>query len=352
MLVTRPDELGQAEIDAWRAMQGATAALGNPFLSPEFAIAAARFRPAARVAVLAGARSAKGFFPFERHRFGIGAPVCGWLSLGQGLIHAPGVEWDSQELLRGCGLAVWQFDHLVAGQQPFLPYQEATAPSPVIDLADGFAAYYARLRARAPQFCRELERKARKLARDAGELHFVADSRDPSVLRALMTWKSQQYHRTGLVDRFGLPWVTGLLETLLATRGDHLSGMLSGLYADGQLVAAQFGLRSGKLFAGWFTAYADRFGRYSPGLIQVLRLAEALAGAGVELIDMGKGPAAYKEKLKDCDNVVAEGIVTGRSALAAVHRARRASARWAGVTLSRHPRLYRATRPFRTARRR
>jgi len=208
------------------------------------------------------------------------------------------------------------------------------------------------LRARAPQFCRELERKARKLARDAGELRFVADSRDSSVLRALMAWKSQQYHRTGLVDRFGLPWVTGLVESLLATRGDHLCGMLSGLYADGQLVAAQFGLRSGKLFAGWFTAYDDRFGRYSPGLIQVLRLAEALAGAGVELIDMGKGPAAYKERLKDCDNVVAEGIVTGRSALAAVHRARRASARWAGVALSRHPRLYRATRPFRTARRR
>ena len=350
--VVRPDELGAAEVDAWRAMQRATVALGSPFLSPEFSLAAARFRPAARVAVLTDARRIVGFFPFERHRLGVGVPICGWLTLCQGLIHAPGAEWDPQELLRGCGLAVWQFDHLVAEQRPFAPYQEATAPSPVIDLPDGFASYYAKLRVKSPQFCKELERKARKLARDVGEPRIVVDPRDTSALRKLMAWKSEQYRRTGLVDRLSLPWVVGLIDALLATRGDHVSGLLSGLYAGDQLVAGQFGLRSGKLFAGWFTAYDPRFGRYSPGLIQVLRLAEALPGAGVHVLDMGKGPANYKETVKSRDIFVAEGIVTGTSALTAGHRARRASVQWAARTLDNHPGLYHATRPLRSSLRR
>jgi hypothetical protein len=33
------------------------------------------------------------------------------------------------------------FDHLVEGQRPFDRYAAAVAPSPVIDLTDGFAHY-------------------------------------------------------------------------------------------------------------------------------------------------------------------------------------------------------------------
>lgn len=330
-------------------MQRATTALGNPFLSPEFSLAAGRSRPTARVAVLMDGQSIAGFFPFEKGRIGNGAPICGWVTPCQGLIHAPGVEWDCRELLRGCRLAVWQFTNLVAGQQPFVPYQDTAVLSPVIELAGGFASYKARLRARSAKFCRELERKERKLAHDVGGLRFVADSRDPSVLRTLIAWKSEQYRRTGLVDRFGFPWVIDLVENLLATRGRHVSGVQCALYAEGQLVAAQFGLRSGRHFAGWITGYSPRFAKYTPGLLQTIRLVEALAGAGVDIVEMGIGTAAYKDVLKSRDGFVGEGIVTGTSVLAPALRARRAATRRTARLLDDHPGLYRATRPLRSA---
>ena len=109
----------------------------------------------------------------------------------------------------------------------------------MIDLADGFDAYYAKLRLKSPRFCRELARKTRKLAREAGELRIVADSRDTNMLGTLMAWKSDQYRRTSHVDRFEQPWLAGLLYALLATRGDHINGLLSVLYAGDQPVAAQ-----------------------------------------------------------------------------------------------------------------
>ena len=331
-------------------MQRATASLANPFLSPEFTLAVGRFRPGVRVAVLTDGQAVAGFFPFERRRFGAGVPICAWPgTLCQGLIHAPGVEWDPQELLRGCHLSVWQFDHLVAGQRPFERYQEAMAASPVMDLADGFSAYHAKLQIKSPRFCRELARKTRKLERDAGDLRFVADSRDTGLLRTLMAWKSEQYRRIGAIDRFDRPWVVGLLDALQATRGDHVSGLLCALYAGDKPLAAQFGLRSGNLLAGWFTAYDPGFGKYSPGLIQSLQMAEALAAAGVHAIDMGEGAASYKERLKSYDIFVTAGIVAGRSMLAAAHRARSASSQRAARAALQHPRLYHATRRIRSA---
>ena len=120
--------------------------LGNPFLSPEFTIAVGRFRPESRVAVLTDSGSIVGFFPFERRRFGLGVPISGWLSPCHGLIHAPGVEWDPRELLRGCHLAAWKFDNLIPAQEPFTPFHACIDAAPVIELSDGFDAYYAKLR--------------------------------------------------------------------------------------------------------------------------------------------------------------------------------------------------------------
>jgi CelD/BcsL family acetyltransferase involved in cellulose biosynthesis len=341
IFLTRPDDLGPAEIAMWRSMQKAVPYLANPFLSPEFALAVGRFRPAAHVAVLTEGQSVVGFFPFERRRLGVGVPIGGWLSHFQGLIHAPGAEWDPQELLRGCRLSAWRFDNLAVEQEPFRPHHAATGPSPVIDVAAGFAAYYANLQMRVPRFCRELARKARKIEREVGELRIVADSRDVSALHTLLAWKSDQYRRTGCVDSFGRPWMADLLEALLAHRSDDTGGLLSVLYAGDQPVAAQFGLRTGNLLVGWHTGYDVRFARYSPGFIHLMQMAEQLAAAGLDAIYMGKGALRYAKHLKSYDVFVAEGVVNRRSALGTAHGIRAASCRWATQTVREHPALYR-----------
>ena len=353
--VVHPGELGPDDIASWRLMQRSTASLANPFLSPEFAIAVGRFRPSARVAVLADGPSIVGFFPFEQRRFNAGVPIAAGLTDCQGLVHVPGAEWDARELLRACRISVWQFDHLVDGQRPFDHYRAATMPSPIIDLTGGFDTYYQKLRARSPQLCSNVARKARKLARESGDLHFEVDSRDVSALRSLMAWKSDQYHRTGQINRFAQPWIVGLIEALFTTSGTHFGGMLSVLYARDVPIAAHFGLRCGPVLAHWFPAYDTRFSRYSPGLILHLRMAEAVPKADIALIDLGTGANRYKEELKSRDIFVGKGIVTGRSLLAAAHRARWAAGPWAVRKLRQHPSFFQAAhrlrRHYREARR-
>lgn len=335
-----PSELGAEEISAWHAMQRATPALANPFLSPEFAIAVGRLRPESRVGVLFDGQSVIGFFPFEKRQFGAGVPISGWLSPCQGLIHAPGAEWDPRELLRGCRLTTWKFDNLIPAQKAFAPFHVGTDPAPIIDLSEGFEAYYAALRAKSPKFCRELERKARKLGREVGELRAVSTSQDPRVLRTLIAWKSEQYRNTDHVDRFGNAWIVDLLETLLATQTDYLASTLSVLYAGDHPVAAQLGLRAGPLVVGWFTAYDTGYSNYSPGLIQLMRLAEGIAATGATTIHMGKGAQKYTQGIKTGDIFVSQGAVTGRSVLGTAHRARNAVARWALLSARQHPMLH------------
>jgi CelD/BcsL family acetyltransferase involved in cellulose biosynthesis len=343
----RPDELGPAEIATWHSMQGAIPPLADPFLSPEFARAVGRVQPDTHVAVLAERETITGFFPFERRQFGVGVPIGGWLSLSQGLIHAEGASWDARKLLSGCRLAAWEFDSLITDQQPFQPYHAGQVPVPTIDLSEGFGAYYANLQARSPRFCRELDRKIRKFGREVGETRIVPDSRDIDMLRMLMTWKSGQYRRTGHVDIFEPPWVVELLHDLLDTRSDHMTGMLSVLYAGDQPAAAQFGLRAGNIFHGWFTAYDPRFSSYSPGLILVKKMAEGFAAAGIDMIYMGRGSSSYKDAMKSRDVFVAEGVVTSRSVLGVAHRTRSSSTRWANVFVNAHPGLLKRARRIR-----
>ncbi len=349
--VVRPADLGRREISAWHGLQDQSAGLRNPFLCPEFAIAVSFSRPDARVAVIEDGSEPIGFFPFELGKLGVGLPIGAGISDCQGLVAGPDARVDAAALLRGCGLSVWHFDHLVAGAQPFAAYQAAVAASPVVDLTHGFDRYAELLWARSSRLRSDLGRKTRKLEREAGPLRFELDVRDPADLRTLMGWKSDQYRRTGRADRFDHPWIVGVTDALFASRpdvdqpdandwGGGFRGALSMLYAGDKPVAGHFGLVNAGVLSEWFPAYDASYSKYSPGLIQLIRMSQEAAWLGVRLIDLGKGDKQYKEQLKSYDLTVAEGTATGRSALALAHRARLAPPRWAVRQIRAHESLF------------
>jgi len=339
--LARPHELGPDEIAAWHSMQRTTGSLANPFMSPEFAVAISRFRADARIAVLTDGPEVVGFFPFEKRRFGVGVPIGAGLSNRHGLIHVPAIEWDPGGLLRACKLSVWQFDYLAEGQRPFEHYAAAVTPSALIDLTDGFASYKEKLSVKSPRLCKNMDRNTYELARDVDELRYVVDSRDMAGLRTLMTWKSAQCRRKGWFDGFDRPWIVDVVDYLFNTRSDRFMGLLSLLYAGDIPVAAQFGLRFDGLFAGWFTAYDARYAKYSPGLLQFMRMAEDLAAAGIHMIDLGSPPSSYKERLQSRDILVAEGMVIKGPLGASMHRARRAVAGCADHQIRQHRVMFR-----------
>ncbi len=342
----RPGELTAAHRAAWSRFQSQSwesggQALANPFLAPQFTEAVGRFRRDVRIAVISERGEPAAFFPFERSALGVGRAVGLGLSDCQGLVHRPGFRWDAGELLRACGLAVWEFDHLVGGQPPFEAGATGSFPSPVMDVDRGYEAYLAHLRGHAPKFTRTTLAKERKLGREAGEVSYVHDERDPAVLRRLMAWKSAQYRRTGRSDRFARPWIVQLVEHLLNSRDETFAGVLSVLSAGGRPVAAHFGLRSDRVLACWFPAYDPAFAKYSPGLVLHLRMAEGAAAEGLSYLDLGRGEKDYKESLKTRELTVHEGWVTRRHPVALGHLARRAPARALRNTVSAHEELRR-----------
>ncbi|MEU6357491.1 GNAT family N-acetyltransferase [Streptomyces sp. NPDC047072] len=344
--VYRPGELTAADRAAWTTMQSkahlhGAPELANPFLSPEFALAVGRVRRGVRIAVVRDPNGEPAaFLPFQRTAAGVGRAVGLGVSDAQGLVHRPGLALDTRELLRACGLAVWEFDHLVGGQGLFEAGVSATFPSPVMDVDQGYDTYLAELRERSPKFTRTTLAKERRLGRTASAVRYVHDERDPAALRTLMEWKSAQYRRTGRSDRFAHPWIARLVEQLFHTRSEPFAGILSVLYADGKPVAAHFGLRTERILACWFPAYDPAYAKYSPGLILHLRMAEAAAADGVAHLDLGRGHKEYKDSLKTRELTVSEGWVTRRHPVAVGHRVRRVPVRALRNTVTSRPELF------------
>ncbi|MEW9551297.1 GNAT family N-acetyltransferase [Nonomuraea sp. NPDC050783] len=322
----------------WRALQDADPVFDNPFLSPEFTITVGGLRDQVRVAVLYDGPEIVGFFPFERHPLGIGKPVAAGLTDAQGLVHAKDLEIDARRLIKDCGLAVYEFDHLVSGQPLMGPHHERY-PSPVIDLRDGYAPYTEFLKEHSGKTYKSTLAKERKLQREAGTLRhdYAIASLEP--LHTLLGWKTDQYRRTGRTDRFAHQWIVELVERLQATRSDTFAGVLDMVYVDDEPVAGHFGIRTRTTLVGWFPAYDTRFAKYSPGLIQHLHMAERAAASGIAMIDMGRGQKEYKDKLKTGELEVAEGRVATASAAAGFHWMMRVPVRKTRATVMANPLL-------------
>jgi CelD/BcsL family acetyltransferase involved in cellulose biosynthesis len=340
--IHRPEELDAPLTRAWHRAMDESPAYANPFLAPEFTAGVARYRTGTRVrvAVVREGGEPVGFLPYERGPLGVGRAIGLGLSDCQALVHLPGVTWDTAELLRACGLSLFEFDHLVEEQKPFAAHVTGTFASPVVDLRPGDDPDYSRwLRATYPGLARTTLKKERRLARDLGEVRFAHDERDPRMLRRLMAWKSAQYRRTGRMDRFARPWIVGLVDDLFQRREEHFTGVLSVLYAGDRPVAAHFGPRSRTVLAAWFTAYDPELRYYSPGLLMHLRMAEAARRDGVRVIDFGRGDKEYKDWLKTRELRVGEGFATRPHPVAAAHRLWRRPVRGLRNTVLAHPGL-------------
>ena len=344
--VLRPDELTTADISAWHAMQRGDLALANPFLSPEFARAVGHQRTNARVARLTvptpEGPHPVGFFPFERHALGSGKPIGSGFCDYQGLIHEPGLDWDPMELLRACDLAIWEYDHLAAGQTRFenAGTHRARAASPIIEVNGDLSAYLER---RRRAFLKEVRQKERRLTRELGPVRLVFHAPEPALLDTLIRWKAAQLEAKGLRHNLlSQDWFQAILRELLDLSSESCSGVLAALYAGEEVVALRYALRSRQVLADWFPAYDTRFSRCSPGLVLYLKVTEAAQEHGIARIDLGKGTEPFKQDLKTAELAVTEGYVARHTAKAALWRARTASGRTARAALHANPGLRRA----------
>jgi len=297
--VVQAGELSEDNLDAWRAIQLSSPDLKSPFFAPEFARIVATERNDTLVAVIAQDRRVDGFFPFHRGPDGAGMPAGMRISDFHGLIARDSPEWRATDLLRGCGLARWEFRAVPISQKMFQPWRVSTTRTVSIDLAEGL-----------PVHSKRLEAPRRKLEKEIGEVRFTWHAGNPRAMERLLKCKSAQYRRTGLNDLFATGWVANVLMRLHAAAGSGCRGVLSELRAGDEIIAAHFGARSSSVLHYWFPCYWPAFARYSPGLILLSEIVRHAPLEGVSRIDLGFANASYKERFANAEGVVARGAVT------------------------------------------
>lgn len=293
----------------WSVIQQADDTLASPYFCPQFTQAVAAVRDDVFVGLLEDGGEVVGFFPFQRSRGGVARPVGLGLSDYHGVIALPDAQWTATELMRGCKLIRWEFDHLPTSQQQFAACCNAVSESPIIDVAQGMAAYEASRDKSGRKQLREARRKSKKLSTEVGQLTFTLHSAHQDILEQLLTWKSEQCRRTGTVDFFTLDWCVKLISRIHAIREPDFGGILACLHAGDTLTAVHFAMYSRQVWHSWFPAYNHELQEYSPGFILLLELIKAASGQQIGYIDLGKGLSLYKKRVMTGGVPVAEGCL-------------------------------------------
>ena len=305
--VIAADQLTEQHVDAWSRIQQADPALASAYFTPEFTLAVGAVRDRAEVAVMEEDGLPVGFLPYHRGKANVAEQIADTLTDFQGAIVREGVRWDLKALFRACGISAMYWDHVAPGQKAFLPHRWSEAPSPYMDVEGGFEAYRKNRNRPGSDKIKQALRKMRKLEREQGPLRLEACSSDPKVFETLIEWKRAQYVRTNTRDVFSCCWTVELLRRIGQLRGEALCGMLSALYVGDRLAAVHMGMMSRGVMHWWFPAYDVGLSRYSPGMIQLIRMVQEAPELGINRIDLGKGSEQFKTQFMTGSTPVAEG---------------------------------------------
>jgi CelD/BcsL family acetyltransferase involved in cellulose biosynthesis len=311
--------LGDDLVRKWRALQQGNPDLRSPFFCPEFTLAVAAAREDVFVGLLEQEGEVVGFFPFQRGERGVGKPV-GWPMCDyQGIVASKETVWDAKQLLRGCGLVQWDFDHLIMSQLPFQSFHQARKESPILNLSAGYDRYAEEKRRSGSELFKQSARKTRKLGREVGPVRFEPELVDHATLDQLLCWWAEKWTSGRRVRE----WAKQVLHTVLEKQTKDFAGVLSAVYAGDELVAMNFGMRSRTVWHYWFPAYNKRFAKYSTGIILLMKMAAVAPSLGIEVLDLGAGGGSYKSWVMNDAIPIAEGSVEVPSMVASARNFRR-----------------------------
>lgn len=310
-----PNDLGPAACDRWRAHQRARPELASPYLTPEWAQIVGAVRQDARVCVI---NDGEGFFAAQRMSLfaamGLGAPLSDY----QGIVGAADLDIDAGGLCRALRVGRIDLTHVPGGATPLTIAGEEG--SWIAETQGGRDLYEAALKSRRAEFVRQMDKKARKLSRDKGDVLFRADVRERAMFDTLLAWKNDQLARSGQPRIWATPWVSGVLDRCFEAHDSEFGGVLFTLSVDEHLVAAAFCLRSARALHLWLIAHNAGFDAYSPG-VQLARRIVGWAGENaIAEVDFGPGGYQYKRQLSTSQRMLAFGVISGASVSGALRR--------------------------------
>lgn len=305
------DRLTPAQLDTWHSLRDDDSALDSPYFHPAFSAAVHDSGTPVEVVTTGAA-----FFPV--HRTGRVLRPVGWPGADfQGPIGRPFTPTD----LVTDGVRSFEFDHLLDLPE-FAPFISSRRASPFLDVTGGLTGYLGRVSKSGKDNMGQARRRTAKAEREIGPIRFTAESSSLDDLAKVVELKRAQYRATGAADYFAAPGRRELITRLLHTREGSFGGVLSTVHAGDRLLAAHFGLRSGKVLHWWFPVYDPELAGYAPGWILLRELVLASGDMGFTRIDLGRGDDEYKRRAKTGETTVCQGMVTRSSVHLRLHRMR------------------------------
>lgn len=312
--------LSSKDLQVWAALQTQNPVLSSPFFRPEFAQLVALEIPGVHVIVVRSGDSPIAFLPIQKTDRCIAAPVGGVLCDYQGIVAAPDFRFDAQALIRCAGLHTWDFDHLLADQDPFVPFHFACSESPHMDVRGSFSEYLARRPSNTSRRIHRILMRHGQAEREYGPVRFCVDDRSPGTFERMIRWKRAQFVRTGAEDIFAMSSTRKIYESIHACVDEAFRGIVSTLYIGDKLAAGWYGIRSYGVHHLCVGSYDPEFQKYSPGLLTLIRLAQQAAQQGIDYIDLGKGNEPYKQWFYTGATAIAEGFVECRPLVRFIRR--------------------------------
>jgi CelD/BcsL family acetyltransferase involved in cellulose biosynthesis len=311
--VFHPSQLTARDAETWRAMCAATPGFGNPLLSPDFAQLVGEVREDARVAVFRKGTETVGFLAHHRRPDGFARPIGAAFSDYQALVTWPDAALDGALALAAAGVSAIRFSALIDPHRLFDGSTREGDTSYVIEPGPDRQAYFANLKADNPKRLRNWRRLHNKLEREAGELSVTPGDTSRDAFEQLITWKREQYRRTGAHDMYRPDWARRFLWRAFERREGPLRGVMTTLRANGKVVAGHFGPAIGGIWHGWISAIGPDHTACGPGFVLMLEVPAVMEALGLDTYDMAPSHEHYKAPFATREWKVREGLVLADS---------------------------------------
>lgn len=310
--VLRPADLTPGDLAAWRSFCAGTPAFHNPLFGPDFALLVGEVRDDARVAVFRREGESVGFLAHHRRPSGFARPIGAAFSDYHALITPPGEGFDVRQALNAARISSLRFSGLVDPNGLFDGVGVAAEAGYVLH-AETSNAYADRLREANPKQFRNWRRLHNKLEREWGEVSLVPGDTSQEAFDQLISWKRDQFHRTGAHDVFHPDWARNLFQTVFERREGRLQGAMTTLRAGGKVVAGHFGPRLGSVWHGWISSIDPACAACGPGFVLMLQTPEIMAGLDLQTYDMAPSHEHYKAPFATSTVQTTEGLAVSQS---------------------------------------
>lgn len=313
--IVRPAALAASDVADWNRLRELQPVWQNPLMGPGFALAVGAVRPDAAVAIYRLQGRAVGFMAHHRRPGGLGRPIGAPFSDYHGLVGAPALAASGAEIVGRAGLRAFRNEGLIDPTARFGGVDEAEKGY-AIHLDTTGEAYVEALRAASPKRFKNYRRLRNRLE-ELGPIRLQA-SRQRGDFQTLLSWKREQFGRTGMHDVLGPLWVQQLMDGIFAgEQWDRSEGLMLTLHAGDTLVAGHFGLREGPIFHPWIASSNPDLSASSPGQAFLHYAILAMPELGLTTYDLGTGHDHYKRPFANVTRQTLMGTTTPKGT---VHR--------------------------------